>query len=306
MSNGKTTASVLNFRDIQLSDRAWINELLKKSDFMGCEYSFANNMAWRRLYGTKICRYKDFYISCSFGTGHPVFTFPAGEGDYVDLFEQMRAFSKEQNAPLIVTSVTAEKLELLEKLFPDSFETDADEDYFDYIYNASDLINLAGKKYHNKRNHLKKLQALDWSFEPLSRANQDECIELSVNSYNDKGGYDDVSSVSEQFAINTFFNHFEELELLGGVIRVSGKVIAFTIGERLNSNTICTHIEKADAEIEGAYAAINNEFAKFAAADCAYINREEDLGLEGLRKSKRSYYPCFQLKKYTLNFFEKK
>lgn len=233
-----------------------------------------------------------------------MFTFPAGDGDYTDLFEQLSRFSKSLNAPLIVTSVSAEMLKMLEELFPGGFTAEADEDYFDYIYNASDLMTLAGKKYHNKRNHLGKLHALNWSFEPLTTSNQNECIEFSVNSYNQKGGYDDLSSVSEQFAINTFFNHFDELELKGGVLRVDGKVEGFTIGEKINSDTLCIHIEKANPEIDGAYAAVNNEFAKLAATDCTYINREEDLGLEGLRKSKRSYYPCFQLEKFTVSFFK--
>jgi hypothetical protein len=293
---------MLEFRQIQLSDREWINSLLKKSDFMGCEYSFANNMAWRRLYNTNICRYKDFYISCSCKEGSPVFTFPAGEGDYRDLFKVLRGYAESKNSPLVVSSVTNQMLELLNELFPGEFEARKDEDSFDYIYYAKDLIGLSGKKYHQKRNHLARFYENNWSFEPLSEKNFDECIEFSVHSYNNKNGYDDASMVAEQFAINVFFEYFEQLELKGGLIRVDGRIEGFSIGEKINSNTFCVHIEKANAEIRGAYAAINNEFAKYAASDCVYINREEDLGIEGLRKAKHSYHPCFLLEKSIVTF----
>lgn len=293
---------MLEFRDLDISDKEKVTQLLKISDFMGCEYSFANNLAWRRLNDTKICFYKNFYICCAFKDNDPIFTFPAGSGDYREIFEEMKVFSAKYDAALTVSSVSEKNLEMLTEIFPDQFESSADPNYFDYIYNTDDLINLSGKKYHQKRNHLSKFYLNNWSFEPITKNNENECIEFAVNSYNDKNGYDDESSVSEQFAINTFFNYYKELGLQGGLIRVNGKLEGFTIGEKINSNTLCIHIEKANPNIQGSYAAINNEFLKFAAKECKYVNREEDLGIEGLRKSKRSYYPCFQLVKNTVTF----
>ena len=99
-----------------------------------------------------------------------------------------------------------------------------------------------------------------------------------------------------------YFNYFNELGLTGGVIRIGGDVAAFTIGEKLNNETFCVHIEKADTQYNGIYVGINNSFARAAAAGYKYINREEDLGLEGLRRSKQSYHPAFLLKKYTVTF----
>ena len=294
---------MLEFRDIELSDKDWINSLLTKSNFMSCEYSFANNMAWRRLGDTKICHYGDFYICCSFYDEKPIFTFPAGEGDYKKLFKELREYSTSLGYPLVISAVNNESLAMLNEVFQNEFTSEKDEDSFDYIYNSKELIELQGKKYHQKRNHLANFyNNNNWSFEPLNKDNQDECIELSAISYNDKQSYDDISSVSEQFAINTFFNNFDNFGLKGGVIRIDGKVVAFSIGEKINSDTFCIHIEKAIPEIRGAYVAMNNEFAKYAANDCTYINREEDLGIEGLRKSKRSYYPCFQLEKSIITF----
>ncbi len=114
--------------------------------------------------------------------------------------------------------------------------------------------------------------------------------------------YDDESAVGEQYAINTFFNNFDELGLKGGVIRVDGKVAGFTVGSRINSDTLDVHIEKALPNINGAYTAVMNEFAKAESNDFTYINREEDLGIEGLRKSKLSYNPEFRLVKNVVTF----
>lgn len=293
---------MLEFKDIALSDRDWINSLLAESDFMGCEYSFANNMAWRPMNKTKISRFKDFYISCSFYEGRPLFTFPAGKGDYRELFLELKKYSEALGAPLAVSSVCQKHLQLFEELFPGQYTVIQNPDYFDYIYLVSDLLELKGKKYHQKRNHLARFYENNWSFEPISPQNKDECIQFSVQSYNEKKAYDSLSSVTEQYAINTFLTYYEELQLQGGVLRVDGQIQGFTIGEKINSNTFCVHIEKANALIQGAYAAINKEFLLASAAGCTYVNREEDLGLEGLRRSKRSYNPCFQLEKSVVTF----
>ncbi len=292
---------MLEFRKIELKDKIWIKELLGKSDFRGCEYSFANNMAWHRYYETKICRYKDFYISCSEKFGLR-FTFPAGSGDYGELFTELRKYAEEHNSPLAVSSVLPENLAVFDEYFGGEFNVLSDEADFDYIYSAEKLRTLAGKKYHGKRNHLNRFYENDWTYSRLTEKDFDECIEFAVRSYNDNNSYDDESSVGEQYAINTFFNLFDELELKGGVIRIGGRVEAFTIGSRINSDTLDIHIEKANSGINGAYTAIMNEFAKDASEGFAYINREEDLGIEGLRKSKRSYYPEFQIIKNTVIF----
>ncbi len=292
---------MLDFKIIELSDRQWINELLKLSDFRGCEYNFSNNLAWHRLYETQICRYKDFYISCSRKYGMR-FTFPAGRGDYKDLFLTLKKEAEEENSPLIVSSVTNDKLALFEELFPDMYTVSCDEADSDYIYEAEKLQTLSGKKYHQKRNHLARFHENNWEYHDMTEKDFDECIEFAAKSYNLDNAYDDESRVAEQFAINTFMTCFGELELKGGVITVDGRLEAFTIGDGINSDTFDIHIEKANADIQGAYAAINNEFAKSAANGYTYINREEDLGLEGLRKSKHSYHPAFMLQKNVVTF----
>ena len=295
---------MLEFRDIDISDKDRINTALRKSDFMGCEYSFANNMAWKRLSDSKIAFFKDFYISCAFSTedGIPSFIFPAGSGDYREVFSEMRRFSASLGKPLRIWGVTDKLLEMLQELFPGEFESEYDRDGSDYIYKSSDLIELSGKKYHGKRNHLARFNKLDYTFSPITEKDFDDCITFSAMTYNNKINEHTHSFIAEQYAINTYFNYYNELGLKGGIVRIDGKPVAVTIGEGLNSNTFCVHIEKADISFPGIYAGINNCFARTFASGYEYINREEDLGLEGLRKAKLSYYPVFILNKYSVTF----
>lgn len=295
---------MLDFKTIDISDKNRICECLRKSDFQGCEYSFANNMAWRRLGNSKIAFYKNFYICGAFNTqdGIPSFIFPSGAGDYREVFSEMKSFANSMGMPLRISGVTEKGLAILDNLYNGQFQAEYDRDGSDYIYNSCDLINLSGKKYHQKRNHLAKMNNYNWQFSIMTESDFDECITFSAENYNQKNGAESFSSVAEQFAINTFFTYFSELNLFGGIIRIDGKIKALSIGEKLNSNTICVHIEKADTKYQGLYPAINNQFSKTFAKDAAYINREEDMGLEGLRKSKLSYHPAYILQKNVVTF----
>ncbi len=287
---------MLEFREINIDDREWVNELLKQSDFMGCEYSFANNMAWRRLYNTKICRYKDFYILMS-DSEETAFLYPAGSGDYADVLGQMREYAESRKKPFKIWNASENQIEYMRKNFSDCFEVIRDDRQYDYIYSAQELIEMSGKKFHGKKNHINAFKKYNWSFSEITEKDFDECISFCVEDYVKNDRAKTASGVSEQFAINTFFTNYRELELMGGLLRVDGKIVAVSIGERLNSDTLVVHIEKADTNYRGSYAAMCNEFAKHFAVGYKYINREEDLGIQGLRKSKRSYNPLFQLKK---------
>ncbi|MGN1481615.1 DUF2156 domain-containing protein [Porcipelethomonas sp.] len=296
---------MLEFREININDKEWIDDLLKKSDFMGCEYSFANNMAWRRMNNSLISRFNDFYIVKAEDENYVYYTFPAGKGKYSLLFDALEEYADHAGKGMIFTGVTDYGLFILDKYSQWNCIAEKSEDYSDYIYLADDLINLKGKKYHKKRNHLSKINNYNWEFHPMTPDDFDECIAFSAVTYNNKNGYDDHSSVAEQFAIHTYFSYFEEMGLKGGVITIDNKIKAFTIGEQLNSKTLCVHIEKADPTVNGLYPAINNEFVKYAAGDLIYVNREEDLGIDGLRQAKRSYFPVFMVDKYNVKINKK-
>ncbi len=297
---------MLQFRILQLSDRDWVQKALKASDFCGCEYSFANNLAWRRAANSQIAQYEGFYICASFDMTDdiPSFIFPAGEGDVRSVLRELAETVLSMGKPLRISGVTEKTLCQLREMFSGGFTAQAYPDGFDYIYETKNLIELAGKKYHKKRNHLMRFRREyeNYCFSEMTPDDFDECIAMSARFYNEKNGYTDSSSVAEQFAIHTYFTHFEELELCGGVLRVDGNLVGFSIGEPLCSDTFVTHIEKADTSYHGAYTALTQAFTEHFAKGFRYINREEDLGIEGLRKAKQSYYPAFLLEKYRCEF----
>lgn len=294
---------MLEFKEIELSDAEWIKQILKKSDFNGSEYSFGNNFVWRKVYNTRICRYKDFYIIHTHFR-KPSFVFPAGEGDLCDVIGQMRAFALANGFPLFIHSINAQSMQKLEALFAGEFESGTVRDDYDYVYNTSDLITLQGKKYHSKRNHINRFMEQNWRFEPITEQNIAECVTMSEEWCRLNHCFDDTGAKHEFCAVRQSLQHYFKLGYSGGLIRLDGKVIAFTMGEPLNSNTFIVHIEKAYGDIQGAYPMINREFAEYAARDYAYINREDDAGEEGLRKAKLSYKPAFLVDKYWVQFHD--
>lgn len=297
---------MFDFRKIQLSDKDRAKAALAVSNFRGCEYSFANNMAWHRLADTVITFDGDFYICCSFYDGQPVFIFPAGvpldqqgRAKYLDLFARLERFAAMDGHLLRVCSVTAENLEWLREEFPGA-EVQSYRGSADYIYDTESFTALAGKRFHGKRGHIKSFRQHDWYCREISSQDFDECALFAAGSYS----ADDFSAAVEQYAIHTFFSDFEQLGLKGMALYCEGELAGFTIGEQLNSDTFVVHVEKARADIRGAYPTLANEFAKRYAAGYRYINREEDMDIEGLRRSKMSYQPKFLLEKFTLTFPE--
>ncbi|MCD8096260.1 MAG: phosphatidylglycerol lysyltransferase domain-containing protein [Ruminococcus sp.] len=299
---------MFNFREIDITDKDRINACLAVSDFQGCEYCFANNFAWRRLNNTLIDFYDDFYISCSFRGSQPIFTFPAGvklddsgRNKYFELFGLLKKQAEEQGHRLIISSVTKENLEWIKSEYGEKIAVSGDASSFDYIYSSEDLASISGRRYHGKRNHIKRLKDKPYEVRRIRPEDFDYCIAFAANSYNVKNK-DSFSSVVEQYAIHKFFSDYDSLELDGVILYSDDKFAGFAIGGQLNSDTFDVHIEKADANIQGAYPMLCNELAKIAADKFKYINREEDLGLEGLKKSKLSYHPLYLLEKYTISF----
>ncbi len=169
------------------------------------------------------------------------------------------------------------------------------------MYEADKLISLAGKKLHGKRNHINRFKEAnpDWLYEPITTENVEDCFQMALKWREEMQCEYDVEKRDEMCVTLNALRLMEELELQGGLLRSEpgGEVIAFTIGEPLNPDTFVVHIEKAFAEIQGAYPMINQQFAEHAAAEYRYVNREEDTGAEGLRKAKLSYRPVFLVEK---------
>jgi len=199
---------------------------------------------------------------------------------------------------------------VVEKIFADElaryphakFDITAERDRFDYVYLAQDLINLSGRKFHGKKNHLNafRKQYPDARYVSITEEIIPKCRE-ELNNWSEthkRDNPDDPFIGYEQAAIHEIFDHFDAFKLKGGAILINDKVVAFTFGERLNSDTAVIHVEKADPNVRGIYAAINQNFVAHEWADMIYINREEDMGIEGLRKAKESYKPVKLIEKF--------
>jgi hypothetical protein len=207
---------------------------------------------------------------------------------------------RELARPLILYGVYPEDIPLLEAACPGEFSYEPRRDTADYIYSRGDLANLAGKKYHGKRNHISRFvkENTNWTYEEISSNTMDECLEMGKRWTSKNNQRDPEGLVQESRALRRNFAHYDDFGLRGGLLRVSGSMVAFTVGEPLNASTFCTHFEKAYASIPGAYQMINRCFAQHTLGEYEYINREEDLGNEGLRRAKLSYYPALLLEKY--------
>jgi hypothetical protein len=183
------------------------------------------------------------------------------------------------------------------------FSIEPSREYFDYVYLSKNLIELPGRKYHSKRNHIKKFQEkYSYSYERFKKEYVSECMEIADKWYQANRSKDDLDILGEMCAIKEILSHFSELNILGGVIKISNKVETFTFGENLNKDTGVVHIEKANPDILGLYQIINQQFAQDVFGSVKFINREEDMGVEGLRKAKNSYYPEFLIEKYKINY----
>lgn len=290
----------INFKKPQIEDKAVIQEYLSRQRLYGCDDTFANIFLWADYYKVTFAIVKGALVFCSGNA----FSFPFGAEDEREALEFMMNYAQKKQIPFQMYNLTKEMTEKLEQYYPEKFKYMEIRDSFDYIYETENLISLSGKKYHAKRNHINKFKELNWAYETITDINKEECLEMNQKWCRENGCQESESMQAEYCVIKKAFQYYKELELCGGLIRLDGRVIAFSMGEKINEDIFVVHIEKAFADIPGAYPMINREFAVHEAADCKYINREEDMGLEGLRKAKLSYHPAFLLEKYRAVFQE--
>ena len=297
---------MLEFKIPEISDKEWIDECLSNAHSMNCEYTFGSIYIWHTAYSTKVARYKDFFI-CRWGRNKYSYSLPIGSGDFKDAVLQIINDAKGLGITPVIYGITESYKNMLEESFEGQFVYSYDDGNNDYIYNASDLAELRGKKYHGKRNHITnfKKNNPDWCYEEISEDNISDCIELHTNWIYDKDQNDSDYSLEFE-SVLTGFENYKKLGFKGGIIKVNSKAIAYTYGEKGANGCFVSHFEKAPADIQGAYAIINQEFAKRLLEDgYEFINREEDLGIEGLRKAKQSYHPSLWLKKESAKYIGK-
>lgn len=289
---------MLEFQKPTMQDRDWVTQIMRNAGELACEYCFGNLFMWSAVYHNTVTRYGDLFLARD-GNARPMYLFPCGTGDKKRAVEELFRCAQADGVPLTLYGLTPKKVRELDSLYPDAFTFTEERDYFDYIYNTADLTALAGRKYHGKRNHIAYFKkTYDWHFEPITPLNIEACRTMNEKWVEQNREKNPEELDREQIAIRRAFDHFFDLQLQGGLLRADGEVVAYTFGEAMHDRIFCTHVEKAFADIRGAYPAVNREFAAQMLSAFPLINREEDTGSEGLRRAKLSYYPAVLLPKY--------
>jgi len=294
--NTSDPASPIEFHAPRPEDIVWAKPILLAEKRMGCEFSFGNVYAWAERYGTGITHYNGFFLARN-GCGH--YSLPQGPGDLNGVLSLLREDARRCGKTLTLFGVTSGDIPRLEAAAPGAFRYEANRDWADYIYRREDLAGLAGKKYHQKRNHIARFERDNtWRCEPITPDVLDECLEMERRWVLSNAGKDPRAMRDELRALERCFAHYEAFGFCGALLRAGGEIVAFTLGEELNEHCFCTHFEKAFTEAPGAYQMINRCFAAMCLENYEFVNREEDLGDEGLRRAKQSYHPAMLLEKY--------
>ncbi|MDO4563295.1 MAG: phosphatidylglycerol lysyltransferase domain-containing protein [Clostridia bacterium] len=289
---------MINFSKLDISRKKAFDSYHAARDKSNSEESFATTFIWNDYYKMETAVDKGFYFTrYNIDPVLPEYGVPAGEGDFREAMGELFALAHERGQKLILRFVTAKDREKIEALFPGRFEFKPRRDLWDYVYKTEDLIRLSGKKYHSKKNHWNTfLASYDFCYErPNLQTVLSECAPLMYKWVREKK--QNINEF-ELCAMERYFENYEALNQLGAVIRIGGKIVAMSFGEKLSDDMALVQIEKADEEIKGAYAAINKLFCENEWSGCAYINREEDMGIEGLKRAKESYRPILLVEKY--------
>ena len=292
---------MISFSRLQLAQKAQYEDILFACGSRSCEYSFANLYLWGRqeaaFFPEGIAFFSHFY-------GKSVYPYPIGTGNRRAVLEAVLEDARSRGIPCRITSMTQAETEELASWFPGRFLFRPDRDGFDYVYAIDDLADLKGRKFQKKRNHVHKFQAShpDCLSVPLEKENLPQAQEMVAQWFRQRLAEDPHGDyLLEQIALSRAFRHFEALGMEGLMLVENGQVLAVTLASRLSENTMDVHFEKAREDVDGAYAAVNCEFARHLRLkhpELAFLNREDDLGLPGLRQAKLSYQPHHMEEKY--------
>lgn len=298
---------MVTFESPRFEDRQWVQPLLHAEGSLACEYNFANIYLWSRAYPQKLARAGGRLLVRIEGTLGLSYLYPAGSGPLASAVDLLAEDAAAQRRPLTLVCVTAEQKAALEAACPGRFAFEEDRAGFDYLYDINRLADLPGKKLHAKRNHIHRFdeQFPDWLLEDITPANVPECVDLerrwaAIRQEEAGGNASDVSE--ETVAVIEALYHMDKLGLEGALIRAGGDPVAFSLGGLITPEIFDVNFEKSFGDVQGAYPAINREMARLVRArhpQVRWLNREDDLGLEGLRRAKLSYYPDILLAKYT-------
>lgn len=299
----------LPFHPLTLADRDLITTRVRPTERRNCDLSFMNLLSWRFLYDTEVADYDGWLLFRFRADGHLAYLSPVGQGDWCAILSLLLKDAEEIGEPFLMLGVCEPTLALLDEAMPGYFYATADRNFTDYLYRREALATLAGKKLQPKRNFANRFARNHPDFEvlPLTRELIPACIALDEEwaalkaEETDAGRY---TYDAERRSMLTAFDHWEDLGGHGVVIRLSqaegGNIVSFSYGAPINHDTFDVCVEKADTRYEGAFATVCRELARSVPEQYTLLNREEDLGIEGLRRSKLSYHPEILLSKYTV------
>ena len=306
------TGGVLRFDPIRISDKPRFNALFKAIQPQISDFTFSNLLMWRRLIKLQACWLGGFAVILAIPRRYPPYMYaPAGDMADEEGFaraallacEHFRAMGWEPCFRCVPANVAPTLMRVMGACGFDA-ACEPDRDFFDYVYKSEDLIGLRGKRFDGKRNHISRFKrAYSFEYEELTEAHIGECARVMRDRCveNDCACLGGAFDACDRIPSMELLAHFGELDCQGAAIRVGGRVEAFTVGEALNDDTAVIYIEKANIAIHGLYAFINQQFCERAWGGMAYVNREEDEGIEGLRRAKLSYHPARLVEKFTVS-----
>ncbi|MGD8561080.1 MAG: phosphatidylglycerol lysyltransferase domain-containing protein [Desulfarculaceae bacterium] len=289
------------FKPLTLDDKPAVEHYLKADPPQTSELTFTNLFMWRHQYHPCWQTQGDCLLLALYqGNGQGFFGMPpVGTGDKTAAMDFLFSCLEASQADPRLCRAGSDLVE--NHLDPDRYQAQADRDQFDYVYRSQDLINLSGRKFHRKKNHLNKFKKnFAHEYRRLDQSLVDQVLAVQAAWCELKRCLENPGLLAEDRAVYEALSNFSHLDYSGGAILIEGRVEAFSLGEPLNPDTAVIHIEKANPEIPGLYAAINQMFAADAFMDIEYINREQDLGVEGLRAAKESYQPHHLVEKYVV------
>ena len=296
------------FRDIDMESRELLNPYFDLVDYEACEYCFNTLYMWQHLYKTGYYIGDGFAVIVAEYEGNTFSILPlAKKEDMPRVIKFVIDYFEKEQKKIYFRGITKEVVDYLKENYPDKFDYTEERDLFDYVYDGDSMRELKGRKNVKKRNHINYfLKEYEGRFEYrlLDENDFDACLKLvqEWTSNKEENGQVDEEMEEELIGIKKLFNSFpvikDKLKIAG--IFIDGKLEAFTMGEYLNHNMALIHIEKANPSIRGLYPYINQQFLVNEFSDVEFVNREEDLGIEGLRKAKLSYHPVKFVEKYTV------
>lgn len=289
---------MLNFELIKKDDINYYKQFYNYSEALGCDVNLLNAYLWRYEYNIKFAVLEDTLVKAYFSDDDKIWGYCMPTGKNVKMaLEQILIDARERKENPQIVMLTNAQRAVLESTFPSKFKFVRSPENQDYIYLTKDLVTLAGKKFHAKRNHISKFYRTytDTRFETIDDANEQDALQVvrgwcEENGYNPKG-YEEFEVIKEALELR------KEYGLSGAVLYVEDKPVAMTLGSEISDKVFDINFEKALRQYDGVYAVINNEFAK-TLTSYEYINREEDMGIEGLKKSKLSYNPVIILDRF--------